>query len=57
MNSATIGSSPLSEMAFPRSDLGVDAGYREGAAFVVADEVPAALIRRYLRKAQSPEMR
>jgi hypothetical protein len=34
---------PLSEMVISWCDLGVDAGLQGGAAFVVADEVPADL--------------
>jgi hypothetical protein len=43
MNPPQSNQAPLSEMGISWRDLGVDAGLQGGAAFVVADEVPANL--------------
>jgi hypothetical protein len=53
MISATIGSSPAErDGLFHGATLVSTRAYQQGAAFVVADEVPADLFRRHLRVAQ-----
>jgi hypothetical protein len=58
MISATIRSSPAErDGRFHGATLVSTRAYQEGAAFVVADEVPADLFRRHSRVAQLPGMR
>jgi hypothetical protein len=50
MISATVGSSPAErDEHFHGATLLSTRAYKEGAAFVVADEIPTDLFRRHLR--------